>query len=136
MQRGGSLTSISLHFKPVGLAKKGGNISDPTIIPSNFEVFIQQRMAHFKIVVREIARFDLKRVPGAMLFHHPGVRTFLSAASRVVPSRVALSHKNHVNLLVSDAQILQTHGSESPGPSERKKFRVTRGCCCKNFATH
>ena len=102
MQRGGSLTSISLHFKPVGLAKKGGNISDPTIIPSNFEVFIQQRMAHFKIVVREIARFDLKRVPGAMLFHHPGVRTFLSAASRVVPSRVALSHKNHVNLGHSD----------------------------------
>ena len=71
----------------------------------------------------------------AMFSYHPGVRnTFFRL--RDTKSRVALSHKNHVNLLVSDAQILQTHGSESPGPSERKKFRVTRGCCCKNFATH
>ena len=54
----------------------------------------------------------------AMFSYHPGVRTFLS----VLLSRGALSHKNHVNLMLGHS------GKYDKLSRSAKKFRVTRGC--------
>ena len=95
-------------------------------------------MPHFRSLWNcgDVSIFDKRRSAPFALFAERRSNVFLPSWCENIfvcfwVVRGALSHKNHVNLLVSDAQILQTHGSESPGPSERKKFRVTRGCCCK-----